>query len=95
MKNLIATEYKFRDEWNDMHNLNPVKIIRMKSPFYEGEKWAVRKLNFCLNSKDEWEFEPMPSQRNDDFYRRCRFDTFEEAYSRAVEVRKKENERQS
>jgi len=36
-------------------------------------KWAVRKLGACLNHDGEWEYEPMPSSRDDAFLHRCRF----------------------
>jgi hypothetical protein len=44
-------------------------------------RWALRN-NFqnCLNKEGEWEYEPMPSSRDDDFFARCRWDTREEAY---------------
>ena len=51
----------------------------MNSPFYAGEKWCVRRRGDCLNHDAEWEWEPMPSSRDDDFYARCRFDTLAEA----------------
>lgn len=45
--------------------------------------WAIRKPNQspgqCLNKKGEWEIEPMPSSRTNDFYRRCRFGSIEDA----------------
>lgn len=33
----------------------------------------------CLNKRGEWEWEPMPSSRDDDFLARCRFETAEAA----------------
>ena len=51
----------------------------MNSPFYAGEKWCVRRRGDCLNHDAEWEWEPSPSNRNDEFYARCRFDTLAEA----------------
>ena len=56
-----------------------ITISRMVSPFYDGERWAVRRLSCCLNRSGEWEREPIPSSRDDAFYRRCRFDSFDEA----------------
>lgn len=42
--------------------------------------WAVRKKpGNCLNKAGEWEYEPMPSSRDDEFLARCRFATVEEA----------------
>lgn len=54
-----------------------VSIELMRSPFYTGERYAVRNgLGRCLNKSGEWELEPMPSSRDDAFYERCRFDSF-------------------
>lgn len=61
------------------HELAPVSIHLLHSPFYEGERYAVRRGAACLNHKSEWEFEPIPSSRDDAFYKRCRFKTFQEA----------------
>lgn len=54
-------------------------ITLMVSPFYEGERYAVRRRGRCLNTSGKWEYEPMPSSRDDAFYERCRFKSFEEA----------------
>ena len=35
--------------------------------------WAVRQRGWCLNTELEWEYEPLPSSREDDFLARCRF----------------------
>lgn len=42
--------------------------------------WAVRRLSFCLNKDGQWEYEPMPSSRDDEFLARCRWPTVEAAY---------------
>lgn len=42
------------------------------------DSWAVKKMGSCLNVDGEWEYEPSPSNREDDFLERCRF-TEEEA----------------
>ena len=41
--------------------------------------FAVRFRGKCLNSNSKWELEPMPSSRDEDFMRRCRFNSFEDA----------------
>ena len=43
-------------------------------------KWAVRFFGDCLNSNGEYEEEFSPSNRTDDFMKRCRFDSAESAY---------------
>lgn len=47
-------------------------------------KWAVRLNGECLNRTGEWEWEPMPSGRDDAFLTRCRFDTDQEAIDAAA-----------
>lgn len=37
------------------------------------DTWAVRKLGYCLNSEGGWEFEPLPSSRDDAFLARTRW----------------------
>lgn len=60
-------------------------IRRMVSPFYEGERFAAMDgESFCLAKDGEKEYVPMPSSRDDDFYKRCRFDSFDEAVSAVV-----------
>lgn len=49
------------------------------------DTWAVRHLSYCLNASGEWEFEPIPSSRDDDFLARTRW-TRDEAIRRAVVV---------
>lgn len=44
-------------------------------------KWAVRRGGACMNSDGLFEYEPMPSSRDDEFLMRCRFDSAESAYA--------------
>lgn len=45
-------------------------------------RWAVRNgFGSCLNSSAQWEDEPSPSSRDDEFFARCRWDTAQEAYA--------------
>lgn len=37
--------------------------------------WAVRSGGNCMNKGGEWELEPCPSNRDDEFIARCRFAT--------------------
>lgn len=75
---LVSTQYQFKVDF-DSHNISPVTFDRMRSPFYEGEKWAVRRNSSCLAKDGEWEYELIPSSRDDEFYARCRFDSLAEA----------------
>ncbi len=43
-------------------------------------KWAVRCRGLCMDHDGEFEWEPMPSNRDDAFFARCRFRSAEEAY---------------
>lgn len=48
-------------------------------------KWAVRRLiTHALNKQGEWEYEPQPSDREDDFMERCRFDSARAAIDAAL-----------
>lgn len=42
-------------------------------------RYAVRQAGECLSKTGEWEYEPMPSSRDDNFFSRFRFETWEEA----------------
>lgn len=44
------------------------------------DRFAVRSnAGLCLTTNGEWEYEPLPSNRDDEFYKRCRFASFIEA----------------
>ena len=45
----------------------------------KGERWTIARRGFCLNKENDWEYEPMPSTRTEEFIERTRFDSFEEA----------------
>lgn len=42
-------------------------------------KWKVSRGRSCFNKQGEWEYEPLPSHRDDAFLQRCRYDTLSEA----------------
>jgi hypothetical protein len=52
---------------------------------FNGTKWAVLDRGLVLNKSGQWEYEPIPSSRDDNFLARCRFDTFGEAYQAALD----------
>ena len=73
----------------DFHNrvqLPHPRIDRLVSPFYKGERYAVRMAGRCLNVAGEWEWEPLPSERAEEFYQRCQFLSFEAAAARLKEA---------
>lgn len=43
--------------------------------------WAVRLRGYVMNRRGEFEYEPIPSDRNEAFTKRCRFETMDEAIS--------------
>lgn len=45
--------------------------------------WAVRRGGNCFGY-DGWEWEPMPSSRDDEFIRRCRYESAEKAIDAAI-----------
>jgi hypothetical protein len=47
--------------------------------------WAVRRMGRCLGSEGEWDYEPLPSSREDDWLATHRFD-LETALRLAVQV---------
>jgi len=67
----------------------PMLIRLMNSPFYDGDRFAVRQGNdFCLNKDGILEWEPRSSERDDEFYERCRFKTFEDAEAALAKMEK-------
>lgn len=46
--------------------------------------WAVRLNGDCLNKSGQWEWEPLPSSRDDAFLDRCRFDSHSAAILAAL-----------
>jgi hypothetical protein len=51
--------------------------------------WAVRYRGQVLNQQGEWEWEPMPSSRTDEFLARCRFISAELAIAAAWAAKEK------
>jgi hypothetical protein len=54
------------------------------------DTWAIRKGGWVLpRDEDTWEYEPIPSSRDAEFYARCRY-TLDEALNRANEIARRE-----
>ena len=65
-----------------------IEIVRVKQRSGP-DKWkALHGGYYCLNKAGQWELEPMPSSRGDDFIDRCRFDTAQEAIDAARKEKK-------
>lgn len=75
---LVSTRFQFKEDVSK-HDILAVTFDRMTSPYYEGERWAVRRGGSVLAIDGEWEYEPSPSNRDDEFYSRCRFNSLEDA----------------
>lgn len=74
-----------RPDYDYRHDPSLPSIELMKSPFYQGDRYAVRNsMGRCLNINSEWEYEPSPSSRDDAFYERCRFKSFGDAVAAAL-----------
>jgi len=89
---LIPIVFQFADQYrsSDMHTrIAPLTIVRMISPFYDGEKWAVRWLSSVLGKDGEFMIEPSGGSRDQEFYAQYRFDTFEDAYNAAKKAKHK------
>ena len=73
-------------------NPSPVTIDRV-SQINGPDRWAVRTCGNVLAIDGTWEWEPSPSNRDDDFYHRCRFTTYAEAHTAAMAAIKAAKER--
>ena len=82
----IAVEW-IRQGDLDKNNSDAITIRAQRSPFYQGVKFAVRDHSQVLSIDGMWVYEPTPSERDDEFYRRFRFPTFESAVAKLKEVR--------
>jgi hypothetical protein len=73
---LIVNEYQIAG--GEPFDVESHTLVRQ--PQDEGaDKWAIYNGRHVLNREGKWEWEPMPSNRDEDFMRRCRFDTPQEA----------------
>jgi hypothetical protein len=73
----VVSAYRIGD------GINAVKVERVQQ--MEGpDLWAVRRHAEVLSKEGAWEWEPMPSSRDDDFLARCRFSTSDDAIAAAV-----------
>ena len=68
-------------DWDDSSLMDEVKISwRGKNRGKGIEHWAIISWNGnCMTKDGKWEWEPMASQRDDAFIKRCRYDSVEEA----------------
>lgn len=70
---------------NRLRGVRMVKVER-RSLASEPQSWAIiSDGGFCLAHDGEWEYEPSPSSRDDDFLKRCRWSSAKEAIAFAKE----------
>lgn len=63
----------------DMRNASPV-TVNAKLNRYHVTKFSVTYGCYVFNHRTgRWQSDPQPSNRNDAYYRDCRFDSFEQA----------------
>lgn len=80
-----VSEFTFDAPIGWEHDQITVKAVgQLRAGVYNptADVWAIRKRGWVLNRAQEWELEPLPSSRDDDFMVRCRF-TLEDALHRA------------
>ena len=79
MTRWIPIEWAREDEFLSTASPHRVTVAMMVSPFYPGRRYAVRLGGLILARDGRWEWEAMPSDRDDAFYTRCRFLSFKDA----------------
>ncbi len=85
MDEWVVSQYQHQDDLKN-HRVG-ITIDMSTSPFYEGNRWAVRFLDRCLSVKGRWEYEPLPSSRSQVFYHKFRFTSLEAAKAAASKAR--------
>lgn len=70
-------------EWRvgpDPSGYDPREVRIVEQAQRDGSiKYAVKEGPWAANKHGEWEYEPPPSSRDDDYLERCRWDDFEDA----------------
>jgi hypothetical protein len=74
-KKLIPTKYRTDNEPDSCNSV----AFEERSWGSFGVTWAIISGSSCLNKDGQWEYEPMPSSRDDEFFSRCRFTSVDEA----------------
>lgn len=82
MIRIFPTEYTVTELADDDVNTT---IWAIKVEWRAGDRWAVTNIGRCLNTNGEWDHEPSPSNRDDEFLRTHRF-SLNEAQSLALEA---------
>lgn len=74
---LSAEIHQYRIPATDV--FSQITIEERQQPFGKNSLWAVKKGNCVLNREGEWEYEMLPSSRDEEFIARCRFESAEGA----------------
>ena len=69
------------DWWKPgMDSFYNVKVHNSGHPDGGPDRWSILKGgSFCLSKSGEWEWQPRNSEKTEDFYNRCRYDSRDEA----------------
>lgn len=82
----IGMSYIFK-EHEDLRHPFKIKKIYVSYPEDKGWMWKIEvDCNSCINKDGQIEFEPIPSERNENVLNRCRFKTFNEAAAVLLEA---------
>jgi hypothetical protein len=74
MENLKALVYEL-DFWECTIDVRLERVRQIDG----SDLWAIREKGCCLNKQGKWEIEPIPSNRTNAFYKRCRWESVEAA----------------
>jgi hypothetical protein len=71
---LMPVKYQYRPR--DLATYDTVIYI-----VWMGSGWAIsgESDRYVFNNDGKWEYQPMPSSRDEDFYRRCRYQSVKDA----------------
>lgn len=76
----VPTRWQHRDDEGSIERIMRAPFIqRCRGIRYDGVRYSVNRGGYCLNVDGEWEWEPQPSSRDDAFFARCWFTSFEAA----------------
>ena len=79
LKDLLVKNYILKPG-DQVKGTPDITLDRVAYP--EGYRWAIRRgSGVCMNKSGKWELEPLPSERDNAFFARCRWITAREAMS--------------
>lgn len=69
-------------KWPEGKNRQRIFVRNMRNPDpHQPDRWAILGCDngVCLNKKGQWQYQTMPSNRDDEFYEMCRYKNAHEA----------------